>query len=36
VARFDAEHASLLAARFPDPVEAPHRVWWVTGRRDGG
>lgn len=34
VARFDAAHAAMLAVRFPDPVEAPHRVWWVTGRRD--
>ena len=33
VARFDAAHAAMLAARFPDPVEAPHRVWWLTGRR---
>lgn len=29
---FDAEHAALLAERFPeDPLAVPHRVWAATG-----
>lgn len=33
VAAFDAEHASLLAADFPDqPLAVPHRVWVLTAR----
>src|SRR5690606_20164600 len=32
VARFDADLAALLAARFPqDPLMVPHRVWWAAG-----
>ncbi|MCV2873366.1 class I SAM-dependent methyltransferase [Defluviimonas sp. WL0050] len=34
VARFDAEMAKLLAARFPEePLNVPHRVWAVSGIR---
>ncbi len=34
VARFDAEHAALLAARFPDdPLRVPHRVFAIWGFR---
>lgn len=34
VARFDADHAALLAERFPqDPLLVPHRVWWATARK---
>jgi hypothetical protein len=36
VARFDAEHAAMLAARFPaEPLLVPHRVWWASARRPG-
>lgn len=36
VARFDAEHAEMLARRFPaDPLEIPHRVWALIARRPG-
>jgi SAM-dependent methyltransferase len=36
VERFDAEHAALLAARFPeDPLSVPHRVFAIWGRRPG-
>lgn len=32
VARFDEEHARLLAERFPeDPLAVPHRIWAVVG-----
>jgi SAM-dependent methyltransferase len=30
--RFDADHAALLRAEFPDPVEVPHRVFVIRGR----
>lgn len=30
VAAFDAEHAAVLAARFPDPTDVPHRVWFLA------
>jgi SAM-dependent methyltransferase len=34
VARFDAEHAALLQARFPEePLKAPHRVFAIWGRK---
>lgn len=34
VARFDADHAALLAERFPqNPLLVPHRVWWATARK---
>lgn len=34
VARFDEDHARLLAERFPqDPLAVPHRVWAMTCRR---
>jgi SAM-dependent methyltransferase len=34
VERFDAEHAALLAARFPaEPLRVPHRVFAIWGRR---
>lgn len=34
VARFDADHAKLLAERFPEePVLAPHRVFALIGRK---
>jgi SAM-dependent methyltransferase len=34
VARFDADHARLLAERFPEePVAAPHRVFALIGRK---
>ncbi len=34
VARFDAEHRALLAARFPEePLRVPHRVFAIWGRR---
>jgi SAM-dependent methyltransferase len=34
VARFDADHAALLAERFPqDPLAVHHRVWWVVARK---
>lgn len=34
VARFDAAHADMLRAGFPDePLMIPHRVWWVIGRK---
>ncbi len=34
VARFDAEHAAMLAARFPaDPLSVLHRVFAVIARR---
>ena len=33
VARFDAEHAAMLAGRFPeDPFVAPHRCFAVVCR----
>ena len=33
VAAFDAEHAAMLAADFPDePLAVPHRVWALTAR----
>ena len=33
VARFDADHAAMLRARFPqDPLAAPHRVWALVCR----
>ncbi len=33
VARFDADLAALLAARYPeDPLVVPHRVWVMTAR----
>jgi SAM-dependent methyltransferase len=36
VARFDAEHDAMLAARFPDePLLVPHRVWWASARKPG-
>lgn len=35
VARFDAEHAALLDARFPaEPLSVPHRVFAIWGWRD--
>lgn len=35
VARFDAEHAALLDARFPvEPLTVPHRVFAIWGWRD--
>jgi SAM-dependent methyltransferase len=34
VQRFDAEHAAMLAERFPeDPLAVPHRVWALIVRR---
>ena len=34
VERFDAEHAALLGARFPqEPLTVPHRVFAIWGRR---
>jgi SAM-dependent methyltransferase len=37
VARFDAELAALLRARFPeDPVITPHRCWAIVCRRPQG
>lgn len=34
VARFDAEHAALLDARFPaEPLTVPHRVFAIWGRK---
>ncbi len=34
IERFDAEHAALLAGRFPrDPLLVPHRVWAAIGTR---
>lgn len=34
VARFDAEHAAMLAERFPqEPLMIPHRVWWAIARK---
>ena len=33
VARFDAELAELLAARYPGTLQIPHRVFIATGRR---
>jgi SAM-dependent methyltransferase len=36
VARFDTEHAALLAERFPDqPLRVPHRVFALLGRKVG-
>ena len=33
VEAFDAEHAALLAQRFPDdPLDVPHRAWALVGR----
>jgi hypothetical protein len=33
VKRFDAEHATLLADRFPaEPLMVPHRVWALVAR----
>lgn len=35
VARFEAEHTALLAARFPaEPLAVPHRVFAIWGFRD--
>jgi SAM-dependent methyltransferase len=35
VARFDAEHAAMLRARFSaEPLSTPHRVCAIIGRRD--
>ena len=37
VARFDAEHAALLAERFAvQPLRVPHRVFALLGRKVGG
>jgi SAM-dependent methyltransferase len=37
VSRFDAEHAALLAERFPgEPLRAPHRVFALMGRVRAG
>jgi SAM-dependent methyltransferase len=34
VQRFDAEHAALIAERFPEePLKAPHRVFALIGRK---
>ena len=34
VARFDAEHAAMLAERFPeDPLRALHRVWTLVAQK---
>jgi hypothetical protein len=34
VSQFDAEHAAMLAARFPhEPLHTPHRVFALIGRR---
>lgn len=34
VARFDVEHAAMLATRFPDePLRTPHRVFALIGRK---
>jgi SAM-dependent methyltransferase len=34
VHRFDADHAAMLAERFPgEPLEVPHRVWALIARR---
>ncbi|MBO9576035.1 MAG: methyltransferase domain-containing protein [Sphingobium sp.] len=34
VARFDADLAAVLAARWPrDPLAVPHRVWWCAARK---
>lgn len=34
VAKFDAEHAAMLASRFPDePLLTPHRVFALIGRK---
>jgi SAM-dependent methyltransferase len=36
VARFDTEHAALLAERFPEqPLQVPHRVFALLGRTVG-
>jgi SAM-dependent methyltransferase len=36
VSRFDAEHATLLAERFPaEPLRVPHRVFALIGRQAG-
>jgi SAM-dependent methyltransferase len=36
VAAFEAEHAAMLAARFPeDPLSIPHRTWWLSCRKAG-
>ena len=36
VARFDADLAQLLAARWPEETLAvPHRVWWAVARKPG-
>jgi hypothetical protein len=36
VARFDAEHAALLAERFAvQPLRVPHRVFALLGRNVG-
>jgi SAM-dependent methyltransferase len=29
LARFDAAHTAMLAARYPDPVRAPHRIFTI-------
>lgn len=34
IARFDREHAALLAERFPeDPLRVPHRLWAALARK---
>lgn len=36
VARFDADHAAMLSARFPqEPLLVPHRVFWAIARKPG-
>ena len=36
VARFDAEHAALLAEKFPEePLRVPHRVFALLGKKVG-
>lgn len=30
---FDAELGELLEARFPEPIVAPHRVYWIVGTK---
>lgn len=36
VAQFDAELATLLSQRFPEPLSVPHRVWAAIGVAPGG
>ncbi len=35
VGRFDERLQEMLAERFPEPLEIPHRVWCVVGREPG-